>query len=272
MVMRGFGWMVVAIVLCLGLAFAVESTLGQTQTKAFSMPKTKDGKPNLNGFWQAMNSANWDITPHSHSPGLSTIGALGSTPPGLGITEGLQLPYLPEARAKQKENYAKRWKEDPEARCYMPGVPRVMYMPYPVHFIQNPQMIMMVSEYKSALRTVYMVDQKKAPADSWMGWSNGKWEGETLVIDSTGFNDRSWFDRAGNHHSDQLHVVERITATSADHLNYEATITDPQVFSKSWKISFPLYRRMEKNLEIMEFRCVEDSEDVVYGHLYKDPK
>jgi hypothetical protein len=154
----------------------------------------------------------------------------------------------------------------------MPGVPRVMYMPYPVHFIQNPQMIMMVSEYKSALRTVYMVDQKKAPADSWMGWSNGKWEGETLVIDSTGFNERSWFDRAGNHHSDQLHVVERITATSADHLNYEATITDPQVFSKSWKISFPLYRRMEKNLEIMEFRCVEDSEDVVYGHLYKDPK
>jgi hypothetical protein len=130
---------------------------------------------------------------------------------------------------------------------------------------------MMISEYKSALRTIEMVKHKKAPADSWMGWSNGKWDGETLQIDNTGFNDRSWFDRAGNHHSDALHVVERITATGPDHLTYEATIEDPQVFSKPWKISFPLYRRKETNIEILEFRCVEYAEDVVYGHLYKNP-
>lgn len=264
--------MFAAAVVLFGLGSAIESQVGQAQTTNYKAPRTKDGKPDFNGFWQAISSAHWDITPHSHTPGLNTIGALGSTPPGLGIVDGGgQLPYLPEARAKQKENNQKRWKEDPEAKCYMPGVPRVMYMPYPVQIIQGPDITVMISEYKSAPRTVYMSNHRKAPADSWMGWSNGKWEGETLVIDNTGFNDRSWFDRAGNFHSDQLHVVERITATGPDHLNYEATIEDPQVFSKPWKINFPLYRRKEKNLEILEFRCVEDSEDLVYGHLYKDP-
>jgi hypothetical protein len=251
---------------------AILSAMAQTPAQTYRAPRTKDNKPNFNGIWQAVNNANWDLAPHAAAPGPNTLGALGSIPPGLGIVVGGgPLPYLPDALATKKENFEKRWKEDPEAKCYLPGVPRVMYMPYPIQIIQGPETIMMISEYKSALRTIDMVTQKNAPADSWMGWSNGKWDGETLEIDNTGFNDRSWFDRAGNHHSDALHVVERITATGPDHLTYEATIDDPQVFSKPWKISFPLYRRKETNIEILEFRCVEYAEDVVYGHLYKNP-
>jgi hypothetical protein len=104
-----------------------------------------------------------------------------------------------------------------------------------------------------------------------MGWSNGRWEGETLVIDTTGFNDLSWFDRAGNFHSDALHVVERLTAIDQDHLNYEATIEDPNVFTRPWKISMPLYRRIEKNAQILEYKCVEFAEDLIYGQLRKVP-
>ena len=263
---------IITAIASLTLGVAIFSAVAQTPAQTYRAPRTKDNKPDFNGIWQAVNNADWDITPHAAAAGPGALGALGSTPPGLGIVEGGgPLPYLPEALAKKKENFEKRWKEDPQAKCFLPGVPRVMYMPWPVQIIEGPEMIIMISEFKSALRTVYMVDQKKAPADSWMGWSNGKWDGETLVIDNTGFNERSWFDRSGHFHSDELHVVERITATGPDHLNYEATIEDKQVFSKPWKISFPLYRRKEKNIEILEFRCVEDAEDLVYGHLYKNP-
>jgi hypothetical protein len=266
----------IAAIACLTIGMAL--TAGQ-QTPAsgttYRAPRTKDGKPDLNGIWQAMNSANWDIAPHNATPASpkleSLIGALSAMPPGLGIVEGGVVPYLPAALAQKKENFEKRFTEDPEAKCYLPGVPRMMYMPYPLQIIQGTSHIAMVSEYKSALRDIYMDNHRKAPADSWMGWSNGKWEGETLVIDTTGFNDRSWFDRAGNFHSDSLHVVERITAASPYHLNYEATIEDPQVFSKPWKISMPLYRRMEKNIEILEYRCVEYSEELIYGKYRKVP-
>jgi hypothetical protein len=242
---------------------------------AYRAPRTKDGKPDLNGIWQAMNSANWDLAPHNAAPGspliATAIGALAAIPPGLGVIDGTELPYLPMALAQKKENYEKRFAEDPEAKCYLPGVPRFIYMPYPFQIIQGTDHIAMVSEYKSALRDIYVNSTKKAPADSWMGWSNGRWEGETLVIDTTGFNDRSWFDRSGDYHSDELHVVERITAASPYHLNYEATITDPQVYSRPWKITMPLYRRMEKNPEILEYRCVEYSEELIYGKYRKVP-
>ena len=144
-------------------------------------------------------------------------------------------------------------------------------MPFPFQIVQSRKHIMMVHEYAGAVRTIYMENQTEAPADSWMGWSNGRWEGETLVVDTTGFNDRSWFDRAGNFHSDALHVVERFTARSPDTLWYEATIEDPKVFTRPWKMSMPLYRRVEPNAQILEFRCVEFVEDLLYGHLRKKP-
>jgi hypothetical protein len=242
------------------------------QDPAYRAPRTADGKPSLNGIWQALNEANWDIQGHAAQPGLLTeLGAAGAIPPGIGVVEGDEIPYRPEALAKKKEHFANRLKLDPEIKCYLPGVPRATYMPYPFQIVQTPKHILMVHEYAGAVRTIYMENPQEAPIDSWMGWSNGRWDGDTLVVDSTGFNDQTWFDRAGNFHSDALHVIERFTPRSADTLTYEVTIEDPNVFTRPWKMSMPLYRRVEKNAQIMEFKCVEFVEELIYGHLRKQP-
>ena len=260
------------VTVALGAVLLLAVIPAAAQAPAYRAPRTADGKPNLNGIWQALNEANWDIEGHAAAPGpVTALGAAGAVPPGQGIVEGGPIPYQPAAAAKKKENFEKRLTLDPEIKCYLPGVPRANYMPYPFQIIQTPKYIMMVYTFARAVRTIYMSDQTEAPADSWMGWSNGRWEGETLVVDTTGFNDLSWFDRAGNFHSDALHVVERYSAASPNHLLYEATIEDPKVFTRPWKISMPLYRRMEKNAQIMESRCVEFVEDLMYGHLSKQP-
>ena len=265
----------VPAIVAAGLLLAVKTATSQTpasQTPAYRAPRTPDRKPNFNGIWQALNEAYWDIEGHGAAPGLvAALGAAGAVAPGLGIVEGGPLPYQPAAAAQKKANFEKRLTLDPEIKCYLPGVPRANYMPYPFQIIQTQKYIMMIYTFAGAVRTIYMDDQKEAPADSWMGWSNGRWEVETLVVDTTGFNDLSWFDRAGNFHSDALHVVERYTATSPDHLSYEATIEDPKVFTRPWKVSMPLYRRVEKNAQIMEFKCVEFAEELIYGQLRKQP-
>jgi hypothetical protein len=251
---------------------ALSVVTAAAQAPAYRAPRTADGKPNLAGIWQALNEAYWDIEAHSAAPGpITALGAAGAIPPGMGIVEGGPIPYRPEAAARKKENFEKRLTLDPEIKCYLPGVPRAMYMPFPFQIIQTPKYIMVVHTFAGALRTIYMDDHTEAPADSWMGWSNGRWEGETLVVDTTGFNGMTWFDRAGNFHSEALHVVERFTAVSPDRLQYEATIEDPKTFTRPWKISMPIYRRVERNAQIMEFKCVEFAEEVVYGHLRKQP-
>jgi hypothetical protein len=238
----------------------------------YRAPRTGDNRPSLNGIWQALNEANWNIEPHAADFGtVPALGAIDAVPPGPGIVEGGAIPYTPEALAQRNENYKKRMELDPEVKCYLPGVPRAMYMPQPFQIVQSPDHIMMAFQFAGAVRTVHMKDPKPAPAPSWMGWSNGRWEGETLVIETTGLDDRTWFDRAGNFHSDELKVTERITPRSADTLNYEATIDDPKTFTRVWKISFPLYRRVEKTAQIMEFRCAEFVEELLYGHLRKQP-
>ena len=259
-----FGAIVTGIVLSLAV------TAGAGQARAYKATRTRDGKPNFAGIWQALNEANWDIEGHAAAPGLVlALGAAGAVAPGLGVVEGGPLPYQPAAALQRKQNFEKRLTLDPEVKCYLPGVPRATYMPYPFQIIQTPTYILIVYTYNNAVRTIYMDDHKEAPWDSWLGWSNGRWEGETLVVDTTGFNDQTWFDRAGNFHSDALHVVERYTATSPDHLVYEATIEDPKVFTRPWKMSMPLYRRLEKNAQIMEFKCVEFVEDLIYGAVRK---
>jgi len=247
-------------------------TLGAGQAPAYRAPRAADGKPNLNGIWQALNTANWDLESHTaaHGP-VSSLGAVFSVPPGLGVVEGDEIPYLPSAAAKKKENQANWVKLDPEVKCYLPGVPRATYLPYPFQIVQSQQNILMSYEYAGAVRVINMGAPTKAPADSWMGWSNGHWEGETLVVDVTSLNDQTWFDRAGNFHSDALHVVERYTPRSADVLTYEATIEDPKVFSRPWKINMPLYRRVEKNARLLEYKCVEFAEELLYGPLSKKP-
>ena len=231
-------------------------TVAAGQTPAYRAPRSADGTPDLNGIWQALNEANWNIEGHSAAPGpVMELGAAAAVAPGLGVVDGGPIPYRPAATSQRQENAENRLTLDPEIKCYLPGVPRATYMPYPFQIIQTQQYIMMVHTYAGAVRTIYMDDHVEAPADSWMGWSNGRWDGETLVVDTTGFNGKTWFDRAGNFHSDALHVVERYTATGPDHLLYEATIEDPNTFTRPWKMSMPLYRRVEANAEIMEFRC-----------------
>ncbi len=264
------------IVLMIATAVATAGVLAVTaataQAPEYRAPRAPDGNPDLNGIWQALNTAHWDIEPHAAGPGVvRELGALSAVPGGLGVVEGDEIPYRPEALAKRNENRANLLELDPVIKCYLPGVPRGMYMPFPFQIIQSQQHIMIVHEYAGAVRTIYMDDHTEAPAPSWMGWSNGHWEGDTLVVDTTGFNGQPWFDRAGNFHSDALHVVERITARSPETLMYEVTIEDPNVFTRPWKMSMPLYRRVDEKLRILEFRCVEFVEDLIYGHLRKQP-
>jgi hypothetical protein len=240
--------------------------------QAYKAPRTADGKPDLNGIWEALNTANWDIQDHAAKMGpVVALGAAFSIPAGLGVVEGNEIPYLPEAAAKKKENSEHWLTSDPEIKCYLPGVPRATYMPYPFQIFQTPQYVLMVYEFASANRTIYMDSKLKSPNDTWMGWSVGHWEGDTLVVDVTSFNDQTWFDRAGNFHSDALHVVERYTPISHDALDYEVTIEDPKVFSRPWKMRMPLYRRLEKNAQLLEYKCVEFAEELMYGPLRKPP-
>ena len=243
------------------------------QPSDYVAPRTADGTPDLNGIWQALGSAHWDVEAHGAGPSVvRELGALSAVPAGLGGVDGGEIPYTADARARRDENRADRLARDPAVKCYLPGVPRGMYMPFPFQIVQSRQHIMLLHEFAGAVRTVYMEDHVPAPADSWMGWSNGRWEGDTLVIDTTGFNGMTWFDRSGNFHSEALHVVERISRRSPETLWYEATIDDPNVFTRPWTMSMPLYRRVEPNAQLLEFRCVEFVEDLIYGHLRKQPQ
>src|SRR6202451_2199440 len=264
------------------LAMVVVPLAGQ----AYRAPRGADGHPDLNGVWEAMNEANYDRESHMASPAMAlrkgpygpvpaaavlALGAVGAVPPGVGVVEGGEIPYKPEALAKKKENEKDWLNRDPEIKCYLPGVPRATYMPYPFQILESASALTFVYEYDGAVRNIYLKDPGPAPNDSWMGQSVAHWEGETLVISVTDMNAKSWFDRSGNFHSDKLHVVERYTRTSPDIIAYEATITDPDVFTRPWKISMPLYRRQEKNVQILDFKCVEFVEELLYGAYRKHP-
>lgn len=242
--------------------------------------------PDLNGIWQALGEAHYDLERHMAKPSLHTrpgpqgpvpskqtvaLGTIVAVPPGMGVVEGGEIPYTPEALAKRNENRANWIDRDPEIKCYLPGVPRASYMPYPFQIIQGEDDIFMAYQYASAVRNIYSTDPGPAPIDSWMGQSVASWEGDTLVLDVTGLLADTWLDRAGNHHSEKLHVVERFTPMGPNHLHYQATITDPDVYTRPWKISMPLYRRMESDLQLMDFKCVEFVEELLYGKYRRYP-
>jgi hypothetical protein len=259
----------VRFVLCLAPAVLL-SSLVLAQNTAYRAPRAADGHPDLNGIWEALNTANWDLQDHPAGAGpMWETGAIGAIPAGQSVVEGRDIPYKPAALAKRKENFARRRTADPEAKCYMPGIPRANYMPYPFQIVQSPVGILFVYEYATANRFINMGKPVEAGSDTWMGANNGHWEGETLVIDVSGLNGLAWFDRAGDFASDKLHVVERFTRSSPYHLSYEATIEDPDTFTRPWKISMPIYKRMEKNAQILEFKCVEFSEELLYGQFKK---
>jgi hypothetical protein len=250
------------------------------------IPRTPSGRPDFNGIWQALGNAHWNIEPHMASAALAmqpgpvgpvpatevlAFGAVGSIPSGMGIVEGGEIPYLPEARVKQienKENWAER---DPEVKCYLPGVPRANYMQFPFQIFQSDAKFFISYEYASAQRDVYFEDPGPAEVDSWMGQSVGRWEGDTLVVDVSGLHEGSWLDRAGNHHSYQMTVTERYTLSGPDHILYEATIEDPATYSRPWTIRLPLYRNITENARLGQFKCVEYVEELIYGELRKNP-
>jgi hypothetical protein len=247
---------VVAAWIVLGLAPAI---LAQTPTAPgarFTPARTRDGQPDLQGIWQALNTAAWDIQDHSEQrvPGLP---ARFSIPAGRGVVEGNELPYQAWAKARRDENFKNRVEADPEAKCYLPGVPRITYMPFPFQILQYRDRVVILYEHLHATREIFTDGSAHSNmvADFWMGESRGRWDGNALVVDVTKFTDQTWFDRAGNFHSDALHVVERYTPVGPDHLQYEATIDDPKVFTRPWTMRMPLYRRQERSMQILENEC-----------------
>jgi hypothetical protein len=244
------------------------------QTAPADFPRAWDGHPDLNGIWQAIGTAHWNLEDHVPSPGLPEMGAIGAVPPGQGVVVGGEIPYQDWALDERRTNFESRFTEDPEIRCYLPGVPRATYLPYPFQIIQGDKKIAIVYGFAEANRTVHMDKEnpEPAPIDSWMGRSHGRWEGDTLVVDVAGFNGQSWFDRAGNFASNALHVVERYTPMGPNAIMYEATMEDPTVFTRPWTIRMPLYRRLEENARVLEYKCVEFAEEIIYGDLRRQPE
>jgi hypothetical protein len=268
---------------CIALAFAIAWC---TAPQAQEIARGPDGRPDLNGVWQALNAAHYDIEPHAARAALAfepgpfgpvparevvALGAVGAVPAGLGVVDGGTIPYQAWALARRDENRTLWLERDPEVRCYLPGVPRANYMPFPFQIFHSEDAIFFAYEYAGAVRNILLEDPGPAPVDSWMGQSVGHWDGDTLVIEVTAQNDRSWLDRAGNFHSAALRVVERYTPTSAYTLRYEATLEDPEVFTEPWSLSLNLYRRVGEDARLQQFKCIEFVEELIYGHLRKEP-
>jgi hypothetical protein len=282
--------LVVAVTAAIVGAAVSMSAARTAREDASPVVRTADGKPDFSGIWQANNEANWDLQAHEARPGAVTqpgvypydyarvpaapvlaLGAAAGVPASLGVVDGDgQIPYTNEAAATRKENGEHWIDRDPELKCYLPGIPRAMYMPYPFQIVQGTNKINMAFAFTSTARTIHLDKVEEPPDDTYMGHSVGRWEGDTLVVDVTRFNGKNWFDRAGNFHSDALHLVERFTPIARDAIHYEVTIEDPKVFTRPWKISMPLYRRLEPNMELLEYRCIEFVEEFLFGNLRKE--
>ena len=283
---KGFAIAVTTAAVMAGLFSLVTETAAPVSAAGQETLPRLAGKPDFNGIWETNNTANWDLQTHQArpmvaQPGLTpgsevlaapvvALGSIGWVPGGLGVVEGEEIPYQPWAAARKKENLEHWLDRDPEIKCFQPGVPRAMYMPYPFQIIQSATKVQMVFEFADAQRTIHLNKMDEYPNVLYMGYSVGHWDGDTLVVDVSDFTDATWFDRSGNFHSDALHVTERYTPMGHDAIRYEATIEDPKVFTRPWKISMPLYRRLEANAQLTDFRCVEMVEETMYGHLRKE--
>ena len=263
----------VAVLVTAACVWAASSMSAEAQR---ARPDRINGKPNLNGIWQAMNTANWNLEAHAAAAltDFWRLGAIAGIPAGLSVVKEGKIPYKPDALAKRDENRAGWPKSDPEAACYLPGIPRANYMPYPFQIVQGDGDILFVYAFANANRAVHMKEHRtldQVPTDFWMGWSNGKWVGDTLEVEVIANDDRTWFDRAGDYHSSAMKVTERFTLLDQNRIQYEATIDDPETFTKPWTISMPFYRHTEPNAELLEYKCVEFSEALLYGEFLKVP-
>ncbi|MCH1551662.1 MAG: hypothetical protein L7T19_10905 [Pseudomonadales bacterium] len=266
--------------------------LGALSLIAFSaiataeIPRLDNGQPDLNGIWQVMSRANFDLLAHparaamAMQPGpfgpvpaepVIALGAVGAVPAGVSVVEGNEIPYLPGKEVQQKENHAAWLNRDPEIKCYMPGVPRATYLPFPFQIFHSDQAIFIAYEFAGATRNLFLEDPGEAPVDSWMGQSHAWWEEDTLVVKVTGQNDRTWFDRTGHYHTEALVVTERYTLVNEHVIEYSATIEDPNVYSRPWTINMPIYKRVGADAQLLQFKCVEFVEELLYGELRNEP-
>lgn len=250
------------------------------------IPRRHDGKPDLNGIWQVMSNANNNLEPAAPksafalvpgdfvpvpAPEVVAMGAVGAVPASQGVitTNDGYIPYKPEALAQRDENRENWLTRDPEIKCFMPGVPRATYLPHPFQIFQSDSAFFIAYSFAGAVRNVFLEDPGEPPLDSWMGQSYGYWEGDTFVVEVSGLLDSTWYDRAGNYRSWESTVVERYTMTDENVIQYEATITDPQLYTEPWTISMPIYRRLEEGFELPQFKCVEFVEELMYGSFRK---
>ena len=266
--------------------FAITACSGTADEPEAAREEAPTFDRNLTGVWQVMNTANYDLEAHHARHAMQTIdgpwgpqpdprvvhlGAVGAVPAGDSVIQGGTIPYTEEALAQRDENRANWIDRDPEIKCYLPGLPRATYMPFPLQIIQNDKAMLISYEYANAVRNINLEDAGEAPLDSWMGQSYGYWDGNTFVIEVTAQNGQTWFDRSGNFGSPQMVVTERYTKIGPDHIQYEATIEDPATYTEPWTIDMILYRKIGKEAQLQEFNCVEFVEELLYGHLRKEP-
>jgi len=274
----------------LGAVVALVAPRPMSAQAGADIRRTADGHPDFSGIWQAMNEAHWDLQAHEARPGMVTqpgvypyeyarvpaapvlaLGAAGGVPPSIGVVaDDGEIPYKPETAAIKRANGENWIDRDPELKCYLPGIPRAMYMPYPFQIVQGTTKIQMAFEFTNAARTIHLDKVEPPPDDTYMGHSVARWEGDTLVVEVTHFNGETWLDRAGNFHSEMAKLTERFTPLTRDAIQYEVTIDDPKTFTRPWRISMPLYRRLEPNMELMEYRCIEFVEEFLWGNLRKE--
>ena len=233
----------------IALAMVVAGCAAPTgqQASSYRAPRTSDGNPDLQGLWQVLNTADYNIQTHEARQGV---------PAGLGVVVDEEIPYLPAALAQKQTNFEAGATADPAAQCFFPGTPRIMYMPYPFRIVQTTDFVELFFEFGHHTRIIYtngVPHHEEIPI--WMGDSRGRWDGETFVVDTKNFYDENWFDKAGNYHSEALELVERFTRTGPDHIRYEVTVTDATVFTRPWTMSMTLYRRVEPNARLLEYEC-----------------
>ena len=272
------------------ISATVTGTASQPQGQPDRSAETPDGRPNFNGVWQALNEAHWDLEAHEARSGMVeqqgvypfefarvpaapvlALGSAGGVPGSIGVVEGDgRIPYTPEALQIKQENAANWIDRDPELKCYLPGIPRAMYMPYPFQITQSTNKIHMTFGFSNAARVIHLDDVTGPPDYTFMGHSVGRWEGNTLVVTVDYFNGKTWLDRAGNFHSEALELTERFTPLSSDSIWYEVTLTDPNTFTEPWSIAMPLYRRLEPGATVLDYPCMEFSEEFMYGHLRRN--
>ena len=249
-----------AVALATATLMPAVATAQGVQATSTAIPRLPSGKPDFSGIWQTLSEADYDLEPHA---------GRRDAPPGPGVVQGGQIPYLPQALEQRRANFASRAEADPRLKCWALGVPRGVTYPAPFQLFQRDADLTLVHQFGNQVRTIH-TNGSGHPAEQhqefWLGDSRGQWEGDTLVVDVTDFIADTWLDRSGNFHSEDLHVVERWRFIDADTVAYSATLADPQTYSRPWTIDVLLHRRRDPGFTLIEDYCFTLEYEQAYPH------